>query len=889
MPTVNETLQAQARAISGTSGNWGEDMLAALRILQSRPDGHLSELIKNAGGLPYLIAAGFGFFASGINHFFSQASFGAYTAGAKTLVTPNNWYSLGYTAATATSNPPGTVTLADGTVQYGAHNLVIYSEDISNAAWLTYLGASKVGQSRVVSWNGRSVTLWRVNVGTTGGAVSAASALYQSYSTFVASTQYTLQVVAMADSGTTPFRISLYWGSGTDVGTSDLTATTTPQAFSLPVTTGSTVSAGGNIAIRAATAGGAVGDLWVGAVMLNRGPAALDYVPTTSAAVYAPRLTCDRGATSNAIPYSQDWAQGWTKTNAADTISGQSITAGAVNSAHGIYRSITASASQWTVNAEFVRGPGQAAVGWTDNAVDYSAIVDLAAGTLVSVTAGATASVQPSAAGWVLSVTRTLVSGTVNTWWTIAKAGTTVFTGAGETVTCNGIWAHPGGSRLPYLRTFATAPLYASGTPTQQNLANGNGTQSITVTQGCVYSILHQTGGTYTLSGAATGTTTAGTVTTFVASTGTLTLTASSTPTLLQVWEGTGSMAYVAGPVSVYPQAGLLIEESRTNGVTNNSMQGAAAGSPGTIPTRWTQGGGAGLTRTIALGTELGQPYIDIRWTGTTSDTQLALYTEDNMTITAATSQARCHSAYVRMTAGSLTNISSTEIGILEQDSVGGFVTAAATPFTLTGSWQRAVRLHTTNATGTAYSKPYITLFYSSGVAIDIALRILLPQEEQGAFPTSPIVTSGAAVTRSADSVSWVGSFPSTTGTAVVEATTYIPSTGANRAVIATGDAMPVFLGGSGTVWSGDGTNQVSTLLASQAGTSFRAAVAWSGAVLKNSANGAALNTGTFDGAMGASSGFSVDSGLNGLLSRVALASLFATDAQVPQLSAATL
>src|SRR5262245_45817020 len=75
---------------------------------------------------------------------------------------------------------------------------------------------------------------------------------------------------------------------------------------------------------------------------------------------------------------------------------------------------------------------------------------------------------------------------------------------------------------------------------------------------------------------------------------------------------------------------GILVEESRTNSIQNNSMQGAVAGvigSGGAYPTNWSNnsGGGnnpAGLTVTIVgTGTELGIDFVDIRWNGTPNAT----------------------------------------------------------------------------------------------------------------------------------------------------------------------------------------------------------------------------------------------------------------------------
>src|SRR5262245_39960726 len=67
---------------------------------------------------------------------------------------------------------------------------------------------------------------------------------------------------------------------------------------------------------------------------------------------------------------------------------------------------------------------------------------------------------------------------------------------------------------------------------------------------------------------------------------------------------------------------GLLIEESRTNGIRNNAMQGAAAGTPGTLPTNWAYQVTHGLATQVAgTGTELGVDYVDLRVFGTPSAT----------------------------------------------------------------------------------------------------------------------------------------------------------------------------------------------------------------------------------------------------------------------------
>jgi hypothetical protein len=208
---------------------------------------------------------------------------------------------------------------------------------------------------------------------------------------------------------------------------------------------------------------------------------------------------------------------------------------------------------------------------------------------------------------------------------------------------------------------------------------------------------------------------------------------------------------------------GLLVEEARTNSVTNNTMVGAVAGTPGTIPTGWLFASVAGgLTREIiGVGTESGISYIDIRFFGTTTNANGCAIAPGNGA--ALTGQTWTGSTYWKLVGGSNAGVSAFNIGLIEETLGGVFVTGAfygqTAPTSAPLITQRPTATRTlTGGVTVAQLRHTIQLGILTATAIDITLRIGLPQLEQGAFATSPILTSTAAATRSADVASITGS-----------------------------------------------------------------------------------------------------------------------------------
>ena len=239
--------------------------------------------------------------------------------------------------------------------------------------------------------------------------------------------------------------------------------------------------------------------------------------------------------------------------------------------------------------------------------------------------------------------------------------------------------------------------------------------------------------------------------------TGDLAFTRASTKTrtnaagnVVDVASGVAAIDYRNADGSLSSTGRLLLEPQRTNSIRNSTMVGAVAGTPGTLPTNWGSGTG-GLTQTVVgIGTENGLQYIDLRFNGIANNVQLLVSFEGSAQIAAANSQTWTESFYAKTISAPNSPVSYRYF-IVQRSSAGANVGSFDAAFTPTSTLARYSYTVTTNQATTAFIQPYFYAFLTSGQTYDFTIRIAAPQMELGAYATTFIPTTTAAVTRLAD------------------------------------------------------------------------------------------------------------------------------------------
>jgi hypothetical protein len=207
---------------------------------------------------------------------------------------------------------------------------------------------------------------------------------------------------------------------------------------------------------------------------------------------------------------------------------------------------------------------------------------------------------------------------------------------------------------------------------------------------------------------------------------------------------------------------GLLIEDARTNVIRNPRCEGAVPGTPGTMPTNWSAPATAPIApQVVGSGTENGIPYVDVRFSGTTSGvTNLSILTEGTTVSAATVGQTWSASAYVRLVGGSLGSpVQPLQINIIERSAVGvnlasGVTILSPVPTGAALSSQRYRVTYTLVQATVAFVTTGLFIQYGAGEVVDFTIRVGAPQLELGPMITSnilPPVGAPAATTRAVD------------------------------------------------------------------------------------------------------------------------------------------
>lgn len=213
---------------------------------------------------------------------------------------------------------------------------------------------------------------------------------------------------------------------------------------------------------------------------------------------------------------------------------------------------------------------------------------------------------------------------------------------------------------------------------------------------------------------------------------------------------------------------GLLVEGQRTNAIPNPRAEGLVPGSPGTLPTQWSQQAlQGGLSRTLGAVSLSGLDGISCRVSGTASNTtptNVEFATSRAAAPAASPSQRRVTSVLMRLAPGSsLTNISNVALSVLGLTTAGVAVTGNQPQLSVIGQLDTTLRRFVLPVTFTsdvtiARSISRVLITAVNGAAVDCTVEIYWPQDEVDASivstPILPPVGALGASTRGSDVLS---------------------------------------------------------------------------------------------------------------------------------------
>jgi hypothetical protein len=325
-----------------------------------------------------------------------------------------------------------------------------------------------------------------------------------------------------------------------------------------------------------------------------------------------------------------------------------------------------------------------------------------------------------------------------------------------------------------------------------------------------------------------------------------------------QGFDAAGALFTAASGVArfVGPNAQLLIERGSQNLLANPRFEGGTPGvlgSGGALPSDTTLTSNAAMTREIVgFGVEDGIPYLDMRLSGTQTNTAAAVFsigTGGSWACSVGQGFALC--LCTRLIAGSFAGISTFRIRVLERNGGSSLTAYNKMDFLPTAAAlvaQRRTAVHTTIGATANNALLQLAVLPLANQAVDVTFRVGLPQVEPGAVVTSPILppagTPGVS-SRAAGSLLYApgGGLPAA-GTLLLDGLLPV-APGVERRLIAvetSGGAAGVAIACNGAATSLSAapfpSGAAVTGGATSPGARFRAALAWDAGGVAISVNG---------------------------------------------------
>ncbi|RKQ89485.1 hypothetical protein [Maricaulis maris] len=231
---------------------------------------------------------------------------------------------------------------------------------------------------------------------------------------------------------------------------------------------------------------------------------------------------------------------------------------------------------------------------------------------------------------------------------------------------------------------------------------------------------------------------------------------------------------------------GLLVDPATTNWIRNPLGVGAAAGSPGTLPTHWlTQLSGGVSVDVVGSGKSAGARYVDLRVHGAVTPGVATIYLESSSSVPALQNEIWTMATGLQVVGGTAANINYVNLGQVERSDAGvALAVNNSASFMPDHQHRRWVQTVTMSNGSTAYVQPRIDIRTGTG-DVDITVRIFLPQLEKKSYATSPAMPLDGvigATTRAADKITLTGDVWLTGGRGTLFAEGVVPQAVASSA-----------------------------------------------------------------------------------------------------------